>query len=114
MKEYRHYMCDFGHQWTLFKNANEPEIDSDCLCPEEGHEAVTMTRKPALDDVQIIFRPAVRIVDPVKGQVAGRGRYYLVITDLDGQEERISRISYTWVEVCHHARNFHNRSLDGH
>lgn len=41
MKEYRAYMCDFGHQWTLFKNQQDPEDEEDCVCPE-GHPAITM------------------------------------------------------------------------
>jgi hypothetical protein len=112
MKEYRVYRCDFGHQWTLFKDKDDPEINSDCRCPEGGHEAITTSIDPAGDYVQIILRPAARIVDRVKQQVMFQGKYYLIITDLDRKEERVSQEIYTWEEACRLARIFENRSFD--
>ena len=46
MKEYRHYMCDFGHHWTLFVDEQIPEKENDALCPEcpENYEAVMLKK----------------------------------------------------------------------
>ena len=111
MKEYRHYMCDSGHQWILYKDGNDPALDSDCHCTE-GHQAVTMMRSPALNDVQITFRPAGRIVDSVTGQVYGKGKYYIVITNMDGNQEEISKKIYSWEEAFKAAKIFDNQSFE--
>lgn len=111
MKEYRLYMCDFGHQWTLFKDEDDPECEGDCLC-SSGHEAVTLIRQPAIDDVQITFRPAGRVADRVTGQVVGRGKYYLVISDILGTQERVSEKQYTWEKACQIAQKFDKRSFE--
>lgn len=110
MKEYRIYMCDFGHQWVLFKDQEDPEHEEDSICPE-GHPAVTLSREPALDDVQVTFRPAGRIVDTVKKQVQGQGKYYIVISNLTGTQERVSKKVYTWQEACQIGKNFDMRSF---
>ena len=68
MKEYRAYMFDFGHQWTIFKDKQDPEDKGDCIC-SEGHPAVTLKKEPVIDDVQMTFRPAGRVVDRTYARV---------------------------------------------
>ncbi|MHC5824488.1 MAG: hypothetical protein ACYT04_53780 [Nostoc sp.] len=111
MKEYRAYMCDFGHQWTLFKDKQDPEDSGDCVC-SEGHPAVTLSKEPALDDVEITFRPAGRVVDTVKEQVHGRGKYYIVISNLAGTQERVSKKVYSWEEIYQIGKRFDKRSFE--
>jgi hypothetical protein len=81
-------MCDFGHQWTLFRDEADPEQD-DYICPF-GHEAITLTKLSTVNDVQVTFRPAGRIENQRTGEVSLRGRYYIVISDIAGMQERVS------------------------
>lgn len=92
------YCCDFGHTWTRYREEDASEMPGDNVCPE-GHEAVVLRKQPMLDMVQIAIRPAARIVDSVKGQVGHEYEYYLVVTDLHGDAERMSRKPLAWHDV---------------
>ena len=95
MKAYWFYSCDFGHDWTFFRDEDTVINPHDEMCPF-GHEAVTLSKQPMLDMVQVAIRPAARIVDKVKGQTAHEYEYYLVVTDLHNNIERMSRQPLTW------------------
>ena len=111
MKEYRYYMCDYGHQWTLFMDDSQPEKENHSLCPD-GHQAVVYKKLPVINDIQITFRPAGRIVDIVKNQISLRGKYYVVISDISETREKVSQKAYSWKEAVEIATNFDKRSVD--
>ncbi|RMG95521.1 MAG: hypothetical protein D6705_13455 [Deltaproteobacteria bacterium] len=112
---YRRYHCDYGHEWTVATHEGEPEFAQDVQCPE-GHEAVTCNEEVPADEVQIVLRPAARIVDRVTGQVWYAGRYYVVLLDRADQELCASRKHYTWEEATKLAEMFkgkdESRALD--
>lgn len=109
--EYRRYRCDFGHEWILFRDEKDPELESERVCPD-GHEVITKRCEKAIDDTQITFRPAGRILDPIKGQEFMRGRYYVVLSNLDGTTELVSNVTFTWDEACRFAQRFDKRPFD--
>ena len=110
MKVYWEYICDYGHRWTLFREENAAARPEDSLCPL-GHYAVTLHKSRPLDRVQITLRPAAIIVDDVTGQVRWERRYWFVISsDIENTEERISGKPYLWREVLALAERFQGRS----
>ena len=80
-------------------------------CPF-GHQAVTLIKERPVDDVQITMRPAARIVDEIKGQVAWKGKYYVVISTFGSSSELVSRNVYAWEDACLFARKFEGRTFD--
>ncbi len=109
MKVYWRYTCDFGHEWVLYRDEDVAESESDSYCPE-GHPAVTLIKERPVDEVQITFRPAARIVDPVKFQVIMKGRYSLVLTDINEMQQLVSKQSFRWHEVVQLAAMFRGLS----
>lgn len=115
MRVYRRYRCDHGHEWTVTRRQGAPEEVADTRCPE-GHEAVTCNEELPADEVQVLFRPAARIVDLVTGKVWHSGQYYVVLLDRADQELCMSRAHYTWDEAARIASLFRgkdkSRALD--
>lgn len=109
VKVYWRYMCDDGHAWEIFRDEDAAESPEDSVCPD-GHPAVTLTKQPPVDEIQIALRPAGRIVDRVTGQVALERRYLLVLSDLEGANERVSKRTYLWRELLSLAEKFHGRT----
>ena len=64
------YFSENGDLWQLFVEDDYQETQADTLA-HNGNEAVTRREMPAIDKVQVTIIPAARIVDKVKGQVAG-------------------------------------------
>jgi len=96
--ESRVYACDDGHMWRVFREPGSPAAESDETC-EFGHPAVTCTHEPLAAGIDIIFRPAERVVDRVKGQVHGRSRFFLVLRDLRSGAEVSSLRDYPWEQA---------------
>ena len=101
-------MCDFGHHWTLFVDVQIAEKKDDGLCPVcvESTEAVMLKKCPVANEVQITIRPASRIVDRVKQQIALRGKYYIIISDISESWHKVSEKTYSWNETMEIIRNF--------
>src|SRR5262245_27707808 len=76
MRIFRHYSCDYGHQWVVQRGDYDNEQPSDLICPE-GHPAITGRVEFPVDDVQILISPAARVVDQPTQQRVLDGRYYL-------------------------------------
>ena len=95
MKAYWLYSCDFGHHWTFFRDVDTVINPHDEICPF-GHKAVTLYKLPFLDMVQVAIRPAARLIDRRTGQIGNEYEYYLVVTDLHNNIERMSRRTLTW------------------
>lgn len=104
-------MCDEGHQWTFFRDEECEEKPEDRICPH-GHEAVTLKKERALNDVVVTLRPAGRVVDFLRNQEAMRGSYYVVLSNIEGTEELVSEGVYNWEDACKFARKFDKRSFD--
>lgn len=50
--------CEDVHQWTVFRlDDNEPTAEQ-LVCPEEGHPAITASRCPLADRVEVRIIPA--------------------------------------------------------
>jgi hypothetical protein len=79
------YLCDRGHAWTVTSREGAPEEAVETRCPE-GHEAVTCHEALPADEVQILLRPAARVVDRETGNTWHSGRYFLVLLDRADRE----------------------------
>lgn len=110
MRVYRCYRCDFGHHWEVEREKDEPERADDTRC-SEGHEAVTCNEEEPADEVQIVLRPAARIVDKVKGQRGLEGRYWLVLLNRSGEEIRKSSHHYSWDEAVNLGKLFRGKDV---
>jgi hypothetical protein len=111
MQVFRVYRCDFGHEWVIHKGESVPEDERDVVCPE-GHEAVTCHAEYPADEVQVLIRPAARIVDPVRQQRVLDGRYWLVLLDRSGAEIESSLDHYSWDDVVSLARLFRGKPAE--
>lgn len=105
MKVYWRYMCDYGHAWTIFRDKDAQESESDARC-SYGHYAVTLSKDIPVDEVQITIQPAGFIADPVKQNIFMEGMYWLVITDMDDTESLKSTRAYTLEGVLKLVRKF--------
>lgn len=99
MKSYWIYGCDWGHHWRLLRDFNAAEDPKDAVCPH-GHQAVMLLKRPLVNPVQISIRSACCLADhPITSKVVGKDRYYLVLSDLNSDEEHMSGNAYLWEEV---------------
>src|SRR5688572_26726715 len=108
MRVHRLYHCDFGHHWTVVSQQGTPEKAEDRFCLE-GHEAVTCNEQLPADRVQLLLRPAARIVDRVRGTIWYGERYYVALFDRADRELRTSEKQYTWEEAIALAAVFKDR-----
>lgn len=111
MKVYFRFRCDYGHEWVSFRDEFDVTSHDSEVCPF-GHQAVTFIKERPVEDVQITMRPAARIVDELKGQVAWKGKYYVVISESGALSELVSRNVYAWEEACLFARKFEGRNFE--
>lgn len=109
MEIVRVYRCDHGHEWRIVCVEGADELAVHTLCPV-GHEAVTCSVEEPADEVQIVVRPAARLVDPVRQQLVDEGRYLLVLLDRRGEEMLRSVNRYSWDEVVGLGRLFRGKS----
>jgi hypothetical protein len=109
MQIYRQYRCDYGHRWSIERTQGDPERPEDLRCGE-GHDAIACSEEEPSDEVQLLFRPAARIVDKVKGQTALEGRYWLVLLDRAGEILCRSDSHYPWEEIMKLATLFRGKS----
>jgi hypothetical protein len=58
------------------------------------------------DEVQILIRPAARVVDPVRNRVVDSGCYTLVLLNVEGNELRESSSLLSWEKAVATARLF--------
>lgn len=72
----------------------------------EGHEAVTCNEELPADEVQVLLRPAARIVDRVTGALTYAGRYCVVLLDREDRELCASTQHYSWDEAVALAGHF--------
>lgn len=105
MRVYRRYRCDQGHEWTVVRKEEQPEIADDTRCPQ-GHEAVTCNEESPSEEVQILLRPAARIVDKVTGRVWQSGRYFVALLDRADRELCVSSAHYSWDDAIRLAALF--------
>ena len=89
------YQCDLGHEWTVSARQGALERVEDTFCAE-GHEAVTCREEPPADRVQLLLRPAARIIDSVTGRVRFADRYVVVLLSRDDAELCSSEKQYAW------------------
>ena len=111
MRVFRHYHCDYGHQWTVQRQHTEDEQASDLICPE-GHPAITDRVELPVDDVQILISPAARVVDQLKRQRILDGRYYLSLLDKNGKELCASKEHYDWDAVVKLSAFFTDKAIE--
>jgi hypothetical protein len=109
MKVYWEYMCDYGHVWTLFREQTAEEQVEEAICPY-GHEAVTLRKETPLDLVEITLRPAARIVDKVTNQTIWERNYWLILTNIDSTEQKISKEPILTHKVRELVERFYGRS----
>ncbi len=79
------YFSENGDLWQLFVEDDYQETQADTLA-HNGNEAVTRREMPAIDKVQVTIIPAARIVDKVKGQVAGEKLFHLKLSLINGDD----------------------------
>ena len=78
------YQCDKGHSWEVYRDLDADERPEDTCCPH-GHEAVTLKKCPAARRLEVVIHSAGRVVDKLKGQIAGEGRFYVSLRDNSGE-----------------------------
>lgn len=104
MKVYFSLVCDFEHRWGGFfdEEAELPDV-----CPE-GHEAVTLTKEPPVDQVQVTIGPAGRLAH---GRPIFENKVRVIVSDIQGTWEYQSQQLYSWREAEAVVRRFEKRSL---
>jgi hypothetical protein len=85
------YECDLGHRWEV---EGAPEVEAP-QCPF-GHDAVIEHRLAGADRAILTLIPAARIADPVTGQVAREGDYFIGIAERGRGEMLRSAQPYSW------------------
>ena len=110
MKVWRGYSCDFGHSWETYKDESQDD-EEDHFCPQ-GHEAVQICVQPHADRTLISLLPATCVVDKVKNQTWFDDRYFVVISRIDGSDERRSEAHYSWSKAITIAERFRNKAFD--
>jgi hypothetical protein len=105
----RRYRCDHGHEWSVVAPDDEEERAEDVSCAD-GHEAVTRIDEAPADEVQIVIRPAARIVDPARQQVVDAGKYHVVLLDRTGAVLRRGTSKLTWEEAVQRAHLFRGKT----
>ena len=108
MKVYWGLRCDFGHSWGGFFD-EEQEVPMQCA---QGHEVVMVTKHPPVDQVQVSFRPAGRIVDHVTQQTRFERKVWLVVQSLQADWQHTSAECYSWREAERLARLFEGVSVE--
>lgn len=78
------YQCDKGHSWEVYRDLDADERPEDACCPH-GHEAVTLKKCPAARRLEVVIHSAARVVDKLKGQIVGEGRFYVSLRDHNGE-----------------------------
>lgn len=104
MKEYRHYGCDCNHSWVLMRESDALELLEDTFCPW-GHEAIFLRKRVPTRSLQVSIRPAEETDDLDK--VSLSNRFYLVLTDLSTNKERMSKQTFTANEMSEALRPFY-------
>lgn len=104
----------------FFRDEDAIESPEDALCPHDhphddplipsGREAVTLSKQPMIDAVQVAIRPAARTVDRVTGKVAHEYEFFIVVSDLHTGTERQSQNSFTWSAAKDALDSFRNLS----
>jgi hypothetical protein len=83
MMGYWMYQCDNGHSWEVYRDMEANERPEDALCPH-GHEAVTLRKCPVVKQLETVIHDAGRVVDKLKNQAMGQGRFYVSLRDTSG------------------------------
>jgi hypothetical protein len=109
MKVYWEYMCDYGHQWTLYRDEDAVEQAEDTVC-SFGHAAVVLHKSRPVDSVQITLKPAALMVDEVKNQIVWERHYWFIVSDIEGNEVHQSARPYLWRDALGLAEKFQGRS----
>ena len=100
------YFSENGDLWQLFVEDDYQETQADTLA-HNGNEAVTRREMPAIDKVQVTIIPAARIVDKVKGQVAGEKLFHLKLSLINGDDWfAISQQAFSKEEILQYASLF--------
>ena len=110
MRLYLRYQCDFGHEWTIVGSELDLQDRVRHMC-EYGHPVITISKEPAVDEVEITIRPAARIVDEIKRQVLLQGRYWLVLSSQVSDEQLVSSQSYVWKETLVLAERYRGKTF---
>ena len=109
MRTFRRFRCEHGHE--LLVRGPEPHAQPPRCA--EGHEAVTCNEEGPTEEVQILLRPAARVVDSITGRSILEGRYYLVLLTPEGLELRHSEEHYEWEDALRRASLFRGKEI-GH
>ncbi len=108
MRIYKRYRCDHGHEWTVQTEQVAADDISETYCPM-GHIAITCNIETPADVIQVLIRPAARIVDHATGLQWGAGRYFLILLDNADREIGVSNSHYSWDEVMKLASLFNGK-----
>ncbi|MCC7385600.1 MAG: hypothetical protein IT384_27375 [Deltaproteobacteria bacterium] len=110
MRIVRQYTCDFGHRWHVKAQHDDAERPEDARCPE-GHEAITRRDQEPADEVQIVLRPATRVLNQRTGSRILEGKYWLVLLDRVDAEVCTSTEMYGWDEIIKLSNLFRGKSV---
>ena len=99
--------CDHGDTWSVFSEEDREPTGADLLCPEAGHPAVILAKRPLDDYVRITLAAAG---PPPTSQGDTRPKFFLELSTWGGTEHLLSQKTYTWDEALEKAAALHNLS----
>ena len=101
--------CDHADSWSIFSETDQEPTGDDLLCPEAGHPAVVLARRPLHRYVRITLAAATAAPT---SQADTRSRFFLELSTWDGADRLRSQKTYGWDEVVKRADAFHNLSWE--
>lgn len=108
MKEYWHYECEYNHVWVFMRDSDSEEQIEETFCPF-GHEAIILRKRILTNLLQVSIRPAEE-TDGL-GKISLSHRLYLVLTDLNTGQERMSKQTFNSSEMEEFLKKFYFLSV---
>jgi hypothetical protein len=101
--------CDHGDTWSVFSEADQEPTGDALLCPEAGHPAIILARRPLDRYVRVTIAAAGA---PPTSQSDDRSKFFVELSTWDGQNRVLSQKTFTWDEAVKRAEYFHNLSWE--
>jgi hypothetical protein len=101
--------CDHGDAWSVFSETDQEPTGDALLCPDGGHPAVVLARRPLDRFVRITLAGASA---PPTSQADTRSLFFVELATWDGTDRLRSQKTYSWGEAVKRAELFHNLSWE--
>lgn len=101
--------CDHGDTWSVFSEADQEPVGEALSCPEGGHPAVVLARRPLDRFVRITIAASSA---PPTSQSDTRSQFFIELATWDGEDRVRSQQTYSWDEAVKRVEYFHNLSWE--